>query len=597
MALIAWCLLAFCLILLVLLPTGAFTMTLVVVTAVLSLGLAALALLGRPSEHAPPLRGQRWVTWACVLLLGLFWITLIPLPASIGFPAGKLRKAQNVHAYETIENVVALEMMEPEPQGYALTRNRSGTARVALLAGAAIAAALLASRMGPRARSLYLRFVLILGLVIAVLGYISMRSKPQGDNLWWIYPVPHGLPGPIACFTNPNHFAAFLAILCPIALALFVHDIGKLRIIRAAVSLGSFAFLVLTIVYTQSRGALVGLSCGMLVCTAVYFLHRRWIPGIVLIGIGVCAVVSILSIPHPLIRERLQTFLDLKSTDSYQTRVAAWSDCKTIFKHYPVFGAGANGYRVVYPQFRTTSQGAQMTSHAENEYVQWAVDTGILGILAALILLMCYGRTAIVPRLKSTDDAVLTVATLGVLGTAAAHSFLDYPLHIPLYAIPLASIAGLILPQELTQLSGTSMRERAISALPVLCVALLSVGLVRAWGNRLHYDSVHHMHRGELSTIARALRYSPNHPFAWYYLGRKVSRTKTPETRLLAIQCLTRAGDLDPNNYKLWYRIGRRLHNLKAPEAAARAFARVKELRDWHNVPYLPEDLNKPPTP
>ena len=595
MTILAWLLMSLSVLLLAMLPTGVFMMTLLVVSTVLSIGLAIVSMAGKPEEERKAADGGRLIAWACVALLLLFWVTLVPLPLGLSSIGGKLRQHQNETAFEAIESIVALELCNPEPQNYALTRNKSGTARVAILACAAIAAAMLTSRLGRRSKMIYLRFLLLVGLAIAVLGYISMRSKPQGDNLWWIFPIPHGLPGPIACFRNPNHFAAFLAMLCPVSLALFVHDLTKRRPLRGLVNLAIFAFLSLTIVYTLSRGALVAYGCGMMICALLFLLHRRWIAGGTMITIGVLTIIAIISIPHPLIRERLKTFRDLRNTDSYQTRVAAWADSRTIFRSYPVCGAGANGFRMVYPQFRTTDQGAQITSHAENEYVQWAVDTGIMGVLLAALLFVLYCRYAVLLRLRADRDSTISVAVMASLCTAAVHAFLDYPLHIPLYAIPLASIAGLILPPSLARPHGATAAARLRHALPLLCTALLSVGLVRVWGNQLHFDSVIHIHRGDLNMGVRAVRFSPSSAFAWYYLGRKVSKEKTHETRLLALQCLSRAGQLDPNNYKLWYRIGRRKHNLRDRPGAAQAFARVKELRDWHQVPYLPKDLTPEP--
>jgi hypothetical protein len=591
MTIFAWCIVSLSVLLLVALPTGAIMMTLLVVATLLSLGLATVCLAGKAQASAEGEKHRPMIAWACVALLLFFWITMIPMPLGLSALGGALRGEQNQAAYEAIENVVALELCDPEPGNYALTRNKSGTARVALLAAAAIAAALLTSRLSRRAKMIYLRFLLMVGLIIAVLGYISMRSKPQGDTLWWTFTIPHGLPGPIACFTNPNHFAAFLAILCPVSLALFVHDLTKRQLFPGLFNLATFGFLSLTIVYTLSRGALVAYGCGMIACAGLFLLQRRWIAGGTMIAIGIVAVITIINIPHPVIRERMQTFLDLKSTDSYQTRAAAWSDSKTIFRHYPAWGAGANGFRIVYPQFRTTSQGAQVTSHAENEYVQWAVDTGIIGILLALTLLLLYGREAVFHRLRPHQDSAITVAVIASISTAAAHAFLDYPLHIPLYAIPLASIAGLILPQSLASRVGSTPTARLLHALPLICVAFLSVGLVRTWGLQLHYDSIARIREGEMNTIVRALRFSPSSAFAWYYLGRKVSKQESPETRLLALHSLRRATRMDPNNYKLWYRVGRRMNNLGDLEGAAHAFARVKELRDWHQVPYLPKDL------
>ena len=183
------------------------------------------------------------------------------------------------------------------------------------------------------------------------------------------------------------------------------------------------------------------------------------------------------------------------------------------------------------------------------------------------------------------DEALRTISKLLV------DAVMDYALHIPLYTIACASVIGLLLPDEIARPRGASTSQRVKHALPVLSMSTLALIVAVTWGRELHYDTEGHMQKGDLQMLSRAVRYAPTSPFAWYYYGRAMSRLQTPESRLLATRFLSRAGELDPNNYKLWYRIGNRKDKLGDRAGAAQAFARVKALRDWHGLPYLPEDV------
>ena len=66
--------------------------------------------------------------------------------------------------------------------------------------------------------------------------------------------------------------------------------------------------------------------------------------------------------------------------------------------------------------------------------------------------------------------------------------------------------------------------------------------------------------------------------------GQKVEFFENPK---FGEECLTRATELDPNNYILWLELGKLRHQLKMIPEAKVAFARVKELRFWVNVPKL----------
>jgi hypothetical protein len=89
--------------------------------------------------------------------------------------------------------------------------------------------------------------------------------------------------------------------------------------------------------------------------------------------------------------------------------------------------------------------------------------------------------------------------------------------------------------------------------------------------------------------MAKGLMRAPSSWLHWYYFGREICRTPTPEAAALGSRCLTQAGHYDLNNYRLWKQIGKYRLSRKDYAGAREAYARVHELRDWVPIPDIPE--------
>jgi O-antigen ligase len=595
--LLAWLANAAVVLILLAFPTGAFMGSLPLTAGLAAIAVAAVALLARPAPAAAaPTPAARALPWAAFAMLLLVALTMLPLPTAIAPVSGPLRTQQNRAAADTIASAEGLELMPPAHLGFALTRNKSGTARWALTLATAFAVAFLSSRLSPRGKHLFLRALVAVGVLVATAGYIGLHVRPQGNTLWWIYPVPDELPGPMACFRNHNHFAGFVAILIPIALALFAHDLARRRPLRALLDLLAFAIMGLGMVAALSRGAILATAAGLAICVLAFLCLRRWTLAALMILVAAAALAALLYAPHPALRERLDSLRDVRATTSYQARTTAWRDALSVFSAYPTLGVGANGFMMLYPLHRTSAHGGQRT-HAENEYVQWLVDGGILGSLLAIALLIIAARATASPAPLSPPsprDPTITVATLGAFTVVAAHAAVDYVLHIPLYTVVAASIIGLALP-ALPALAPNKPSPPA--RLPCLALAILTLLLALLYGRRLQLDSETALAKADFPTLARALAWAPTSQFAWYYLAHRIAALQTPESNLFARQCLDRAVACDPLNYRFLDQVGYARLALGDRAGAREAFAKVQQLRDWMWIPDIPDEDPKPPKP
>jgi len=575
-------------------PTGFFLWTTCFVA--LGAGLAYLACIYlTPGELRARMdeRGIRRTERIYTAILIFLLLTLLPLPLGMSRMAGKERYLQNRRAAEAVETACELELLPPTALFFAHTRNKAGTLRVTFMAIAMFGAAMLAALLSLRRKVQYARFIAMAGAMVAAAGLLSRFRFPQGDTLWWIYPIGHGLPGPVAGFTSPNHFGAFLAIVCPVQLGLLLYDFSHRHPLRSILGTACFLLMSGAIVVSCSRGSFIALIAGVTV-SILLTAHRRLASATAALGIfGAAVIVGLVLHAGPEVKERLRTLQHITRTDSYTTRLSAWSDSFRILRHYPLAGAGANAFRMVYPQHRSRSDGAVMT-HAENEYIQILVDGGLAGAVLFLLLCVILRRDSLKPALGGAYGATVLVAGAAPAAAAAVHSLVDFPLHIPVYSVTLASLVGMLAPFPRPRLREVRLAGRVRLRIPMTAAANIAIAAVLAvcWGRFARLDSATVMSGLEISGVRRALVWAPTSSEAWQQLGRAaVEARRTPQTERFRESCVARAVEYDPNNYRIWYTLGLLRDSLGDRCGAAEAFARTKELRDWYDVPYLPEDL------
>ena len=190
--------------------------------------------------------------------------------------------------------------------------------------------------------------------------------------------------GPIG---EKNRWAQTLAIVLPIAGALAATD--RSRTVRT-IALVSGVGIVIGIVLTYSRGALVGL-----VLTGIVAMALRWVKVRAIFVVGVVAVIGI-STFSPAFAERAGTVREAgssltgsgsgSSTDgSVNNRTAEATAAISVFFRHPVIGVGV-GLFPTYYQDEARSQGADRIVGVDREahdlYLGLAAESGLVGLLA-----------------------------------------------------------------------------------------------------------------------------------------------------------------------------------------------------------------------
>ncbi|MBN1558412.1 MAG: O-antigen ligase family protein [Lentisphaerae bacterium] len=546
------------------------------------------------AAHTPHDRARRHVETVYLAILAAFLVWLTPLPHAGTRLTGSRRYAQNTAALQALTQGRELGLWTARSHGFALTRNRAGSLRMAALTIAAFSAGLLAATLEPRRRRRLLSMLAAIGAILAAAATVSLRVYPQGDTIWWVVPIAHDLPGPVACFVNRNHLAGYLALLAPAALALAVESAERRRPAAAAVYAAALALMGLAVCLIDSRGGLIAFGIALLAAALLLILYRRRLAGAVVLALLVGALAAFAALPAAAPqRARFARLLNAGTRGSVYVRATAWRDTLSVWRAYPLWGAGPEGFRMVYPQHRRTSAGASM-SHAENEYVQLLADAGLAGVALAGALLLALRRgLRLRPPPTGPADCAVGVATGGALAAALVHAGFEFLPHIPLVSVTLAILIGLAWTPGPAAPGAARPATGRLAAAAAFAGALALVLLPAAW---LRADSATRLEHAPPEAVARSLRSAPTSWRAWYALGRAAYAARTPAARAFGDTCVDRAVALDPNNYKLWREVGRFRLSIGDTAGARRAYEAAHALRSWIRIPPALTRTNGPPS-
>lgn len=557
----------------------------VCIAAIVSCATAAVTAL----SASPPLQPARfpWLAALSLAALTVLILTALPWPPAAERLAGMERRAQNDTVRQALADCAAVGIpVDPAPW-FSLSRNRTGTLRAILLLAAVIGTGSLAASLARKGRLAWLAILVTLGTAMAVAGNLGQWWIPQGDTLWWIFPVPHVLPGPVGCFINRNHFGGFLAMLVPMALGLAGWAAWERRWFASLSVLAAALVMTLALVMSLSRGAWLALAAGLSLTVLARLWRRRARDGWILLAGGLLLAGIVLAVPHPAVRTRLQSLRHPLEDSSAQSRLAEWRETLRVWPHYPLLGAGANALRMVYPQVRQTTSGRWLV-HAENMPLEVLAEGGLIGV--ALVAGVAW---LVIRRARQGATLLPDACRLGIGGAlcvAGVHALWDFGLLVPVYTVTVASLIGVLLPPP-APATGVG---RAVRLAPPLLGLLAAVALVPVLPDLRRLDSHESLQSASLRELQRALVQAPTSWHAWYYLGVAVAEDGVENNNLrrcrLGERLASQAARCDPKNYRVWYKVGEMRLALKDYDGAEAAFGQAKALRPW----LVPPPIDRP---
>lgn len=552
---------------------------------------AALLCIGGLFAPGAGDRRVGWLSLLAIALVALVFFTAVPFPSGLDRVMKSRVVAQNELVRKATGEAAHMGLAEPEAPHFCLSRNRAGTLRFVLLLVAGFAAAALAGSLPPPWKHRYLVFMVLFGTVVAIAGYLGQRVLPQGKNLWWLFEVAHG--SPIGCFINRNHFAGFVAMLCPLAAVLFTDDLSRRRYPEAALWILCFLAMSFAVFMSLSRGAWLAYLASGLVLVGFTLLRRRFRTGLCLLAVILLALAAIVLPARQEFGDRIESTADSSEDSSLKFRLSTWRDSLRILPDYPLLGVGANGLRMILPQYRRTTTRRE-ADFAENEYIQVPVELGLCGL--ALIVPLC---VLVAFRWRENSLAGVITPTIGLaVGGAVAvvvtHAAVDFAIRVPLYFVVFCSMVGLVVGQGATRdeadvaAKKPSLGERLTARIAVPVVGIMIVGVVSLYGRAPHdYDADGYIARAGPVQLVQALEWGPTSWRVWYSLGRASAALDATDEIKFGERCIARAAEYDPNNYYVWRELATVRLRMGDRDGAMKAYKQARNLRSWIRIPEL----------
>lgn len=276
-----------------------------------------------------------------------------------------------------------------------------------------------------------IRMLVFFGFILAIFAIVQRAT--WNEKIYWFSAISNPRAQPFGPFVNKNHYAGWINMIFPFALAAGFTAATLDRKIRYL--LYGLAMAV-TVFFSLSRGGVMAFFAGVFVfCLFVLSAktsRRRFIPILLFVAVLI-AFLAYLGV-SPLLERFSQ--LDIP----HHERVTVWKATLGAFLDFPVFGSGIGTYGHAFKLYHPATW--YFYDMAHNDYVQLLMEAGVVGtaLVTAFIILVL---KIFVSSEWTERETYLKGAFFASFTTIAFHSIMDFNLHIPSNAILLALLAGL----------------------------------------------------------------------------------------------------------------------------------------------------------
>lgn len=387
-------------------------------------------------HRSPALRAAWPALVACALWLAYVWFQLLPLPVQI---LGVLSPtAAHWHAAAAW----------PVPVAFApLTLDRAATLDGALKSTAYVAFfALGLAILDRRTRISLAAYALVAsGFVQALLGAWAALA---GD------------PGAVArgSFVNRNHFAGYLEMCLALGIGLLMgglagHDGERTWrqffrdalawIVSSRMQLRlALTVMVIALVLSRSRMGNTAFLSSLLVTGAIAFVLSGRVKKTLAWLLATLVMVDIIIIGAYFGVEKVVERIE--STEVVEDRVPLALKAFGLWRENPVFGTGLGSFEMVFTPHKTDEM-TMRADHAHNDYLEFGVETGIVGMaLAGSLVLLSFVAALRAARVRR-DPLMRGLAFGSIMGILSLmiHGTVDFNLQIPANAMTFMLVLAL----------------------------------------------------------------------------------------------------------------------------------------------------------
>jgi O-antigen ligase len=405
------------------------------------LGLLAWTFWSTPSQ--PLARSARQLGWIVAAAVLLILLQLVPLPPALWslLPG----RGPAVESFRLLG----------EPLGWlpvSLTPYEGYAAALGIVPPLALLAVIL--RAGA-----YKPSWLALAFVVGAMLNILLGALQISTGRFYLY--PYSTVGSAAgFFANGNYLGTLLLATIPFLIAQTAHGMRERRSQRQRVgslglALAPLLVLVLGLAISKSMAALL-LTVPVALASSVLLMkdrQRRWrIVGLLAAGCALLAVIGYSQLP---------AVNDPNNALSTGIRQHVYAKSAEIaWQMFPV-GSGIGSFPRVYAYYEDAGVffGA-LVNHAHNDYLEIAVEGGLLGLLNLGAFLWWWGRRLIAIWRSPASTPFERAATIAS-ATILAHSLVDFPARtMAVAAVLAAAIALMAEPRKWRRLEAAAAERR-----------------------------------------------------------------------------------------------------------------------------------------
>lgn len=292
------------------------------------------------------------------------------------------------------------------------------------------------------------------GAVMALFAFVQLLAG--NGKFFWFYehPMSTTLVFTKGAFVNRNHFADFLVLSWLAQFYLFTlqwnaRESGTFSSKPLARSQSSRkpiwegATLVLTglaILLSNSRGGIVCWSVGMAVMVPLLWRCSLLKKSFVFVTVGVVLVsLSGTLLFGEWMTQQIEqniaeiTSGDVNELDHSQARRLIWEANLKGIREFPILGTGLGSHREVYWQWHDQPHDGFEYSHAENGFLQVALETGLVGLAVLVLLFAVFGFWCVRGYWQAGTPEIAGSVAVAVAGMAVTltHSLSDFVWYAP----------------------------------------------------------------------------------------------------------------------------------------------------------------------
>lgn len=478
-------------------------------------------------------------------------VQLVPLPSL-------MVKLLSPHAYEIRRDVDASSLMP-------LTLDQPATLLALLRAlgclGLVFVTVGVARRRGAARRLSYV--VAALGAGMAVIAFVQRIVGAQ--RILGVY-EPRSAPGFgfFGTFVDVNHTASILALGGLASVGLAFEARGR----RQALLIAGAGLSMAALLYSTSRGGLVGFACGGAMLSTWLLARRlgvaRAVGGaFVILLVGTTVVLwADQGLRQRFLPDRTQTLWDNQKT-------RGWRDGARMALDYAWTGVGRGAFEAPLRAYREDDEGIRLV-YPESFPIQLAAEWGIPATLAFLAM------AAFATRKTFAGMKEVGPGTIGVAAGCVAvvvHELMDFGTEMPGVAFPLAVAVGIVSARANARLPSTPrLRWHRVAPVAAIWAVALAGG---AWATQRTLDADDLRLKSEVTAgrardaqLRSAIARHPADDYLDLLAAHRALQARDPS----AMPYLNRALRLHPGNWPAHQLAGRLLASVGRRAQAALEF-------------------------